>query len=261
MSDTPPACPERVMAIHALADGELDALASVRLEQHLRICPGCRAMLDDIEQLRAALSAPSLREEAPAMLRRRIARMAPPVDDMSRPMMGTWRLGDRLGGAMVGALAACCAMWLVLPQLGEPAMPDLVVDGHVRSLQAGHLTDIAFSDRHVVKPWFNGRVSFAPPVVDLRARGFDMLGGRLDVLSGRDVAVLVYRRRRHVINLFVRPAPAWPSSQSVQQQQNGYQLARWTAGGLEFWAVSDADAATLRLFHDSFQAEAALLAR
>jgi len=253
MTEPTACCADRMMAVHAFSDGELDALASVELEEHFRSCAGCRRALDDVVQLRTMLADPVLRMQSPDLLRRRVERIAGPRPGSAST--GRGRARDWLGGALGGAIAASIALWLAVPQLNAPSMAGLVIDGHVRSLQAGHLTDIAYSDRHVVKPWFNGRISFAPPVVDLRGQGFPMIGGRLDVLAGQDVAVLVYGRRRHVINLFVRPASAVSTAPALESE-NGYHLARWSADGLEFWAVSDVDGATLRAFRNAFRAGA-----
>jgi anti-sigma factor RsiW len=127
-----------------------------------------------------------------------------------------------------------------------------VISGHVRSLQASHLTDVATSDRHTVKPWFNGKIDFAPPVVDLAAQGFPLAGGRLDYLHGRSVAALVFRRRQHVINLFVWPSKPGETLAS-HASQGGYSIAYWTHGGLEFWAVSDIDGAELERFAAAYR--------
>jgi anti-sigma factor RsiW len=128
-----------------------------------------------------------------------------------------------------------------------------LVSSHVRSLQPGHLTDVQASDRHVVKPWFNGRIDFAPPVPELAARGFPLAGGRLDSIDGRTVAALVYRRRLHSVNVFIRPAPPERDRESTEA---GFALAEWSGGGLRFAAVSDIPLAELRQFEAAFRAEA-----
>jgi anti-sigma factor RsiW len=134
---------------------------------------------------------------------------------------------------------------------------DAVVDGQIRSLQSGHLVDIMTADRHTVKPWFNGRISFAPPVVDLKTQGFPLVGGRLDVVARENVAVLVFHRRLHTINLFIRPAPNLASLWPANEDRAGFNLLRWSAGGLEFWAVSDLNATELNEFREAFIRETA----
>lgn len=248
MTDPTRACAEHDLALHALVDGELDAIATARLEDHLRRCPGCRAALERIEGTRAMFADPSLRGPMPDGLRARLtgAMLAVPAR-RSRFRAGPW-----LGGGAIGALAASVALMLVVPDMVEPGLADALIDGQVRSLQSGHLVDVATSDRHTVKPWFNGRITFAPPVVDLKPQGFPLVGGRLDVVARENVAVLVFHRRLHTINLFIRPAPGLVPAQEVRRQRAGYNLVRWERGGLEFWAVSDLEAGELDQFHAQF---------
>jgi anti-sigma factor RsiW len=242
------------MALHALVDGELDALAAVELEDHLRTCIACRSELDTLERLRGVLGQPELRSNAPAHLRERIVSTIPLPQPTTRSAAGTWRAWS--GGALSGALAASLLLFLAVPRVGEPGLADQLVDSHIRSLQSAHLIDVATSDRHVVKPWFNGRIDYAPQVVDLKQQGFPLVGGRLDVIDRRTVSVLVYRRRLHSINLFIRPKPAIASPLNQRAHQYGYNLVRWTANGLEFWAVSDLGADELDQFRDAFTAAA-----
>jgi anti-sigma factor RsiW len=185
-------------------------------------------------------------------LRTRIEAMAP-----ARPMPAArpgfdWRVFG--GGGAVGALTAALALFLVLPQMATPDLPEELVAGHVRSLQAAHLVDVVTSDRHVVKPWFNGRVDFAPQVPDLATDGFPLVGGRLDIIGGRTVAALVYKRRLHSINLFVRPARGVNLFGARGMRRDSYSLVHWTAGGLDYWAVSDVDQADLETFRRVFVA-------
>jgi anti-sigma factor RsiW len=154
-----------------------------------------------------------------------------------------------LSGA-VGALAASLAMFALMPSgAGVEAQ---LVDAQARSLEAQHLVDIPTSDRHVVKPWFNGKIDFAPPVVDLVGEGYPLVGGRLDRLAGRRVAALVFHRGPHTINLFIWPGggPGDP----VLSQKDGYNLVHWSARGLTFWAVSDADAQAMTGFQKAYVA-------
>ena len=248
------ACPDREPLLHGLLDGELDAANALECEAHIRTCPGCAAAFNRLQDLRSALSAPGVRHSAPAALGRRIEVA---LDETARRHRepGAWRLRARKGGpwafgAIAGALAASL-MLVLAPRPDAGALETELVADHVRSLLASHLTDVATSDRHVVKPWFNGRIDFAPPVLELADQGYPLAGGRLDYVKGKVVAALVYRRRQHVINLFVWPEHGHPPS-AGETRRDGYTLVRWSRGGLEFWAVSDIDAADLEAFRHAF---------
>jgi anti-sigma factor RsiW len=245
-------CEDKLPLLGALLDGELDAANAVALEAHLKTCAGCAEALAHLEGLHGALADPALRAPAPAALRARIE--ADIGRGARRPAAG--RAVWASSGALAG-IAACLLVFFAAPQLSTGRAQAEFVDSHVRSLQASHLLDVATSDRHTVKPWFNGRIDFAPPVVDLADQGFPLAGGRLDYVGGRQVAAIVFKRRLHTINLFVRPAAGLAPEAGFVARKDGYSLVRWTAGGLEFWAVSDIDPKELDLFHQLYAARAA----
>ena len=161
-----------------------------------------------------------------------------------------------MGWSAAGAIAAIAASLLVVQTvpLQSASLEDQLVASHVRSLLANHLIDVETSDRHVVKPWFNGKIDFSPPVVDLKDQGFPLVGGRLDYADQRVVAALVYRRRAHLINLFVLPAHSGPLAGPPHHAPTSYSVVHWTRGGLDFWAVSDVEAGDLETFHKAFAA-------
>ncbi|THD74236.1 MAG: anti-sigma factor [Phenylobacterium sp.] len=248
------ACPDNSHLIHAFLDGELDAANTEAFETHLKTCAGCAAELAALQALRARIAAPGVATPAPEALRGRIEAMiaaetapAPRRRAVSLPAVLPWGLS--------GAFAAVAASLAVVATLPATAgLEDQLVADHVRSTLALHLVDVATSDRHTVKPWFNGKLDFAPPVADLAAQGFPLVGGRLDYLDDRVVAALVYRRNKHVINLFVRPLRPALRLPVANASRHGYSLLRWTEGGLEFWAVSDVEPGDLAAFHRAFAA-------
>jgi anti-sigma factor RsiW len=242
-------CADKELLLHGLLDGELDALNTLAIEAHLKECAGCAAQFEQLLALRARLRNPTVRYEAPPALRARVMAQvggAGPSAGTVRPRRPRVRkifVPWALGGA-VTALAACLA-FVVLVHLPGQRVADELVASHVRSLLAAHLMDVETSDRHVVKPWFAGKVDFAPPVIDLTEQGFPLAGGRLDYVRGRVVAAVVYRRRQHVINVFVWPVSGAPVI-SGTSRRDGYNLVSWQRGGLQFWAVSDLEAGELQ---------------
>jgi anti-sigma factor RsiW len=247
------ACSDKRLLLHGLVDGELDAANTLELEAHLKACPGCAEELERIQALRRTLAAPGLRYTAPERLRARVAAALDAEVGGGRPARSRsalWRIAPVAAGAGMAALAACLALVLFIPPV-PPALQRELVSDHVRSLLAQHLTDVTTSDQHTVKPWFAGRVDYSPPVVDLKEQGFPLAGGRLDYVDGKVTAALVYRRRLHVINLFVRPAEGLDGAWSGER--DGYNLLRWRQGGLDFWAVSDLNQTELEQFRRLFE--------
>jgi anti-sigma factor RsiW len=135
----------------------------------------------------------------------------------------------------------------------EQNLTEQLAAAHVRALQPGHLEDVVSTDQHTVKPWFDGRIDFAPPVRDLAAAGFPLKGGRLDYIDGRPVAALVYQRDKHIIDLFVWPGAADAVSNPATDDRTGYNIVHWIQDGMTFWAVSDVDRGQLRAFTAAWQ--------
>ena len=253
-------CPDREALLQALLDGELDAANALAVEAHLRTCQGCAAHFRMLQAVRTRLAEADLSAPASPALRARIEAMIDAEDrHAARARPRPWWTGAAAGWSAAGAMTAIAAslMLVQVAPMQTASLQDQLIASHVRSLEASHLIDIATSDRHVVKPWFNGKIDFAPPVVDLKDQGFPLVGGRLDYASNREVAALVFRRNAHLINLFVMPARASGFSWPVRTQQTSYSVVHWTRGGLDFWAVSDVEAAQLEAFHQAFVAHTA----
>ena len=242
-------CERSQTLLHGYLDGELDPLRAEEFERHLENCSQCIAQLEEQESLRASLISAQLYERAPHGLAMKIKRqIANEESDGQWSWVPIWRW---IGASAAFALLVSITYHGVELILGNraPAAVQVasteVIDAHVRSLQPGHLTDVLSTDQHTVKPWFDGKLDYVPPVKDLAENGFPLVGGRLDVLNGRSVAALVYGRRKHFINVFV-----WPDSQAVSAlpapgTRNGYQWNYWRAHGMEFCAISDVSATDL----------------
>ena len=256
------ACDEMRLRIQADLDGELTPAEAAAVGTHLEGCPACvltQAQLQELsERLRREAPYYAASDRLRAAVRAQIAAVgAAALPPAAEPRPGQrapwWKRLPRFGagqGVPFGAgfaLAACLALALVWPRQGD-GLSDAVVAGHIRALQPGHLMDVVSTDQHTVKPWFDGRLDYAPPVKDLKADGFPLLGGRLDYLAGRPVAVLIYQRRQHVIELFLWPDGGHVDRGPARGDHSGYNFVRWTWDGMAFWAVSDVSAAELADF-------------
>lgn len=238
-------------------DGELDLVRTIEVEAHLKSCEFCARELENQQALREALRRSSLAYAAPASLKNRIqasldAAAAPATKVPEK--VSAWHGFQIWRWAAAFAVLVVCSVtaWRLLPGLqalsGNQRLAAEVFSSHVRSLEANHLMDVVSTDQHTVKPWFDGKLDFAPPVEDLASDGFPLIGGRLDYLQGREVAALVYQRRKHFINLFVWPDASGSNASPAMESLQGYNLMRWSRGGFHFWASSDVSAADLTEF-------------
>ncbi len=241
-------CPDHVVLLNGLLDGELDAANTVRIETHLATCTTCTEALCRLQAVRDAIASPGVKYVIPSGLRDRIEGSTLVAD--SPAYVRSVRVTPWLGGGAIGALAASLAFMISLPRVDQPDLDSQLVDSHVRSLLAQHIVDVQTSNQHVVRPWFNGRTDYAPPVPELADLGFPLVGGRLDVIAGRVVPALVYRRRLHTVNLFVLPDTAGMLPHA--SRRDGYNLVEWSQAGLRFAAVSDIEAADLDRFRRAF---------
>lgn len=240
-----PACPDRELLLGGLVDGELDAANTALAEAHVARCEGCREELERLQAVRSLLATDGVRHAAPETLIGRIATMP---ELLPKRAERNW-LPGWLAPGIAGALAASLAMITLTPAPATAVIDQQLISSHVRSLQPGHLTDVQTTNQHIVKPWFNGRIDFAPPVPELADQGFPLVGGRLDSINGKTVAVIVYHRRLHTVNLFIWPAG---SSGTRSLVQDGFAVSEWSRNGLRFAAVSDIPPAELQQFKGLF---------
>jgi anti-sigma factor RsiW len=246
-------CEQARELIDAYVDGELSGADRAMVATHVNACPGCRELVADIERVRTAV-ADQGREPAPKSLVSSIrSALASAAHEQASEAKSPapWHMSS---GAMrqAAALAVVCILSILATWWGMTAAGDArrlqeqIVSAHVRSLLQDSPIQVASSDIHTVKPWFAGRVDFAPDVKDLASEGFPLLGGRLDYVHERRVGALVYRHRLHIVNVFMWPAPASAPVPPVAVTKNGYNLLAWNKGGIAYWAVSDVDIEELR---------------
>lgn len=250
-------CRDARQLLGAHLDGELRGREALDVARHVEGCAECAAAYAALSSLQRAVRSEATRYRAPETLEARV-RAALPASRRQEPnaVVRSWqRLA--LGSAFASALAIAFAIGVFVT---KPQSDDLVADdivaSHVRSLMSGRPVDVASSERHTVKPWFAGKLDYSPPVLDLADQGFPLEGGRVDYVLHRPVAALVYRRHQHTINLYVVPAsPGAASSGPTAETRQGFQLLRWIHGGMEYIAISDAEAGELA------QLRAALVAK
>jgi anti-sigma factor RsiW len=259
-------------------DEELSLSEALQFQRHLDGCEECTQVLAQHRDVGAQLRSAQLRVDAPPELVKRIEAALPgrsaPWAQLGERFKGqgggnrsasrwlTWPTWATAGMmvASVAALSVSMSLYLAVPS-SEDRLTQEVVDDHIRSLQFNHLSDVISTDKHTVKPWFNGKLDFAPPVIDLVQQGYPLIGGRLDYVDGRTVAVMVYRYKLHPINLYVWPGKG--SSSGIEPQprepaiheRQGYHLAHWSAGGMTYWAITDAGESELRGFVTDLRAQ------
>jgi anti-sigma factor RsiW len=254
-------CKQARELLPAYVDRELGLGDARALEAHLETCATCRAERDAQVKLREAVAAQATYFRAPSALGERIAAGLPASAPAPRrsersgsSAWSRWNLGVAL--ASLVAIVWSTSVFVTLPS-ADSRLADEIVASHVRSLVSDRVTDVASSDQHTVKPWFNGKLDYAPPVYDLTTEGFPLVGGRVDYIDHRHVATLVYRRRQHTINLYVWRAAGDTVGAPKRVTQDGYQLLGWSRDGMRYWAISDVDASQLEALRETLtQAQA-----
>lgn len=254
-------CEDMQDLINANIDGELDLVRSLEIEQHIRNCQVCSQTYKNLQALQSAISAGSVYFKPPANLRRRIrSALREAGKAETQPRVTAWWASWRWLSIPVSLAFFVIIIWALGPILTAPSSDDLlmqeIISGHVRSLMANHLTDVSSSDQHTVKPWFNGRLDFSPPVKDLTDHGFPLVGGRLDYLENRPVAALIYHHRQHFINLFIWPSTHGSDIGEKTVMHQGYNLIHWIKSDMSYWAVSDLNYSELQEFVQLVQNQA-----
>jgi anti-sigma factor RsiW len=246
-------CEESRPLIDFYLDGELDALRAAQFELHVRGCELCTPQIERAAKLRASIRESAPYFAAPAALKQRIheALRAEAGIKESKPsrtegIAAWWRWTTAAASLAAVALLAVIVTPIFHSKSAENQIAGEVVSSHVRSLMASHLTDVTSTDRHTVKPWFDGKIDFAPNVQDFAAQGFPLIGGRVDYIDHRTVAALVYQRRLHYINVFIWPTESPSDTLAKQETREGYNIAHWQNAGMQYWAVTDAAAEDLQ---------------
>jgi len=248
-------CEDAKPLLDSFADGELDLVNHVQVEAHVDECLPCDHAYRNTTALKNALAGEELYFKAPVELRTRIRSSLHEAAEESfwRGLL-KWRWMPTMAAAAIVVVALFSSLAVLRPSSNsEDLLANEMVSAHVRSLMLDqHTTDVVSTDQHTVKPWFEGKLDFSPPVIDLAPQGFALIGGRLDYLGGRPVAALVYQRRQHLINVFIYPAQD-KHNESGASTRHGFNIIHWTKSGMTFWAVSDLNAGELQGFTQLFQ--------
>jgi mycothiol system anti-sigma-R factor len=272
-------CEEIANLMDGYLDGELDALTSQRIEQHLRACPQCEQAYEVETAMAHAISRGAPYYKAPTELRQRVQSSlrdaaglsasrsparenhalltSPPAERRFVLPEIQWNWLALAAAIILAAIIASSFLPRLRPPASDQFLATQLIASHVRSLMADHLTDVASSDQHTVKPWLDVKLDFAAPVMDLSSQGFPLIGGRLDYLDNHSVAALVYQRRKHFINLFIWPTTPADSKEQKMVERQGYHLVHWIDGDFTYWAVSDVNVNDLQSFKQVFQEQTA----
>ena len=247
-------CQQAKPLIEPCADGELDAAGILELEKHIHDCPACTRAWRNAQALKKSLKQDALFFAAPAELRRRVkAELRSQIETRPRWGFGNWNWQT----AATSGFATVCLALLLTVILTRPSteqrLKQEIVSSNIRSLMASHMLDVVSTDQHTVKPWFNGKLDFSPPVKNLAAQEFPLVGGRLDYIGGRSVAALVFQRNKHVINLFIWPTKAKDSNPTTLAAVQGYNVIHWSEAEMTFWAVSDLNGKELMEFVQDYE--------
>ena len=243
-------CREAGPLLNARLDNELDMAGAASIDLHLSDCRACSAQYAALEKLHEEIAAADLAYAPGIALERKLAaRFLKEEESPSRFWRASWLQSSVMAAAAIAVVAAIISIPMLRSSRETDAVAGEILDNHLRALQAVHQVDVPSSDQHTVKPWFQGKTAFSPPVPDLTKDDFILIGGRLEVIHQQPAAAIVYRRRQHMIDLYVSPS-AGADSKMELRELGGYHLLRWTQNNLNYWAVSDVDPSDLRTFAD-----------
>ena len=243
-------CSEAGPLLHARLDNELDMAGSASIDLHLSECRACTAQYAALQKLHDEIAAADLAYAPGAALERKLAaRFLEEKKSPFRFWSGSWLNASVLSAAAIGLVMLIVSIPVLRISRETDALGAEILDNHLRSLQPMHQVDVPSTDQHTVKPWFQGKTNFSPPVPDLSKDDFILIGGRLEVIHQQPAAAIVYRRRQHIINLYVSPSPG-ADSKTELRELGGYHLLHWTQNNMSNWAVSDVNSADLRKFAD-----------
>jgi anti-sigma factor RsiW len=236
-------------AIEGYLDRELDSSRIAEVEEHLAACAECAAEYEQLRAQQADIRSQGLYYAAPPALRQSVRNALRESAEGGGNRATPWRWLAIAASVLLVVSVTFNVLRLPRRMAENEVVAQALIDGHVRSLMGTHLLDVESTDQHTVKPWFNGKLDFSPNVQDCAGEGFPLIGGRIEYVSNRAVAALVYRRRQHVINVFT-----WPSAPSDAKEsraaRNGYNVVQWSDGGMTYWAVSDLNAAEIQQLKD-----------
>lgn len=231
-------CKEIAQKLERYFDNELPLSEKQMLEEHLSRCNDCTHILAGLDFLKHNLTEQAV-YQAPARLQRKIEKQLAQQTPEEKPSFSAMPWLGFSGGVMAMVTALVVGVLLYLPTPQGQTISDEVISAHVRSLLVDHITDVSSSNRHTVKPWFSGKLDYSPPVANLARQGFPLVGGRLDYFQQRSISVMVYRRRAHIINLFVWPVADSKVGDVRKLSRQGFHLRHWQKNGLQFWLISD----------------------
>lgn len=242
-------------AITAYVDGELMGEEQRDVHEHLASCVECRREFEVVTATSRTLKEGLVRHSAPDVLKARIRSALAQPDAFEPPAVLPRRSWPRLAaaGVLIAAASSALTFSAMRPSVARQTATSEILASHIRSLMPGHLVDVASTDQHNVKPWFNGRIDLSPAVPRLDSLGFPLVGGRIDYVAGRPVPAVVYGRRQHMINVFSWPSTDASALAATSSTEKGYHVVHWRSEGMEVWAVSDLNLAELQQFVAAFQ--------